>query len=105
WELEICVPERLVSTRNAPLAQSAVRVFPNPGNNVLNFRWSELPVNPQLVVLTDINGREMVRLQGVQPRQSHQVTVDANGLPSGMYIYRMLSEDGQLIASGRWVKQ
>ncbi|MEM8584521.1 MAG: T9SS type A sorting domain-containing protein, partial [Bacteroidota bacterium] len=105
WELEICVPEQLVSTRNAPLAQSAVRVFPNPGNNVLNFRWSELPVNPQLVVLTDINGREMVRLQGIQPRQSHQVTVDANGLPSGMYIYRMLSEDGQLIASGRWVKQ
>ncbi|MEL6392206.1 MAG: reprolysin-like metallopeptidase [Bacteroidota bacterium] len=105
WQLELCVPERLVSTRNAPLAQTAVRVFPNPGNNVLNFRWSELPVNPQLVILSDINGREMVRLQGSQPRQSHQITVDANGLPNGMYIYRMLTEDGQLIASGRWVKQ
>ncbi|MEM6397070.1 MAG: reprolysin-like metallopeptidase [Bacteroidota bacterium] len=105
WELEICVPERLVSTRNTPLAQTKVRVFPNPGHDILYFRWSELPTHPQLIVLTDINGREVSRLQGRQPRDAYQLSVDANRLPQGIYIYRMLTEDGQLLASGRWVKQ
>ncbi|MEM7575240.1 MAG: reprolysin-like metallopeptidase [Bacteroidota bacterium] len=104
WSVEICVPDQLVSVENGGLVPTAFEVYPNPGQDRLYFRWSDLPHAPQVVRLVDITGREVLTYRAALPSQAHQIELETTKLAAGMYVYQVLTTDGRLLSSGRWVK-
>ena len=63
-----------------------------------------LPHAPQVVRLVDITGREVLTYRAALPSQAHQIELETTKLASGMYVYQVLTTDGRLLSSGRWVK-
>src|SRR5690606_27674941 len=64
--------------------------YPNPFNpsTVIGFRLSVF--GEVRVAVYDILGREIaVLVDGVMPAGDHQVTFDAAGLASGVYVYKL----------------
>jgi T5SS/PEP-CTERM-associated repeat protein len=64
--------------------------FPNPFNPVTTIAF-DLPESARTsLIVFDAVGREVRRLvDGVRPAGRHQVVLDAEGLPSGVYLYRL----------------
>ncbi|MBU1881198.1 S8 family peptidase [bacterium] len=81
---------------------SLAQNYPNPFNptTTLNFALTEAG-NVNLSVY-DVNGRLVSTLvNGYRNVGSHDVTFDASGLPSGVYIYRLNA--GDFSASGKMI--
>jgi hypothetical protein len=87
------VHERL--TANFPESARLESNFPNPFNPSTTIRFA-LPVAADVrLEVFDTMGRAVAVLaQGVWPQGEHQVRFDASGLPSGVYLYRLVT-DGQ----------
>ncbi len=67
---------------------------PNPfrGTSTIRFRLAE--AGQVSLALFDVSGRRVrTLLEGVQGEGEHEVQLDATGLPSGVYFYR-LEHDG-----------
>ncbi len=73
-----------------PVEWKLEAAWPNPFNNLTNIAYS-LP-EPSEVNLSvfDINGRQVAELvNGYRQNGSHNITLDANGLGSGVYFVRL----------------
>jgi len=70
-----------------------VKVYPNPFNPVTTFSI-QLPSSGQVnLSIFDFGGRKIATLiDGFRNGGIHQVTFDATGLPSGVYLYRLETE-------------
>ena len=76
-----------------------VDAYPNPGTY---FRiQSNQPVPNTTLEVTDVRGALMLRTT----LPTVQAEVDARGWPSGLYHYRVLRSDGQVIGTGKWVRE
>lgn len=77
-----------------------VSVSPNPFAQRAAFSLSLAETGPVLLTLYDIRGRAVVTLaDGVPGAGWHTVVFDADGLPSGVYIWS--SVDGSHAETGR----
>lgn len=72
-------------------------VYPNPATGHLYIRHHEIPAQP-VVELSGMNG-QTVRLQGEILQEGSLLRIDLSGLASGIWIWKMDSEDG--ILSGK----
>ena len=79
---------------DANLSFALMQNYPNPFSRETSIGFT-LPVAQHVkLVVYDILGREVVRvLDGHKPAGEHQVTVPAAGWASGMYIYKIETED------------
>ncbi|UCE24558.1 MAG: T9SS type A sorting domain-containing protein, partial [Candidatus Zixiibacteriota bacterium] len=85
-----------------PDAYSIGEAYPNPFNPTTNISYS-LPLysNVNLAVY-DVSGRLVTTLvDGYRDAGVHDVTFDASGLSSGIYVYRLTA--GDFTASGKMV--
>jgi photosystem II stability/assembly factor-like uncharacterized protein len=75
-----------------PMTYSLYQNFPNPFNGLTTIRY-DLPIAAHVEVkLYDILGREVrTMLSGSQQAGTQQVSLEANGLASGVYFYRVLA--------------
>ncbi|MEX0737446.1 MAG: T9SS type A sorting domain-containing protein [Bacteroidota bacterium] len=66
--------------------------FPNPFNPTTLIRF-QLPQEQQVTIrVYDLLGREVRTLfNGIQRGGEHQVLFDASGLPTGVYVYRLVA--------------
>lgn len=71
--------------------------YPNPGGNTLNIRTA---LTDSHVELYDTGGR----LVGRQEITGAVTTVSTEGLPSGVYVWKVI-KDGSEAESGKWVKE
>ncbi|RPI04916.1 MAG: T9SS C-terminal target domain-containing protein, partial [Ignavibacteriae bacterium] len=64
--------------------------YPNPFNPTTTIRY-ELPVMSYVILrIYDLLGREVMRLfEGRQPAGSYHASMNARGMASGMYMYRL----------------
>lgn len=75
-------------------SEDVYKIYPNPGNNVLNLDFQEkhfvfeLYNNTGQLVLTKENQRR----------------INTSALRSGIYFYRII-KDGEILSSGKWVKR
>ena len=62
--------------------------YPNPFNPITNIRY-DLPVAEHVkLVIYDVSGRDVITLvNGFRTPGRHEVTFDASGLSSGVYLY------------------
>jgi hypothetical protein len=66
---------------------SAVNVYPNPFNEMLNISSDE--------VISEVNIFDMQgKLLMSKPIQSRSAQIETNTLPAGMYVLRVVSESG-----------
>jgi hypothetical protein len=69
--------------------------YPNPFNPSTIVTYDVPAQSTVSIMLYDVTGRLIdVLAEGSVPAGSHTVTVDATGLPSGLYIVRMVTDDG-----------
>ncbi|HTB05621.1 MAG TPA: T9SS type A sorting domain-containing protein, partial [Bacteroidia bacterium] len=88
---------------NSVAADNSVNVYPNPSNG--NFSVELGIKNYELGTKDKI---EIYNVLGVQVLPTFvipnsQFVIDLTGHPAGIYIYRILTEEGELITTGRMV--
>jgi hypothetical protein len=86
--------------------QSSVVSYPNPTDGISDFRFLISEYQHVTLKIYDVNGREVaVVLEENMPAGEHSVSFDASGLPSGIYLYRLTTDDYRLTTgSGKLVK-
>jgi hypothetical protein len=84
------------ATNARPIEFTLEQNYPNPFNpmTVLNY---QLPIDNYVTIkVYDVLGREVVTLvDGEMEAGSHEVMFDGSNLPSGMYVYRLMSGSNQ----------
>jgi hypothetical protein len=85
-------------TVNAPSGFALSQNYPNPFNPVTTIRY-ELPVASQVgLSVFDILGHEVcVLVDGRKSAGVHEVTLDAGGMSSGVYLFRL--QAGEVVLS------
>jgi uncharacterized repeat protein (TIGR03803 family) len=103
----LMIPDSLLGINELRATSEVVRVFPNPNNGSFQLVIS----NEQLGIKNTIEiynmlGQE-VYSKSYQPIAiSYQpINIDLSGEPSGIYLYRVLAESGELVGTGKFVIQ
>lgn len=80
--------------------RSTPRLFPNPGTDQFTLQLSE-PITYASLFLIDATGREVLRTAA----NGDRVDVNTAALSHGFFSYRLVDEDGTVLASGNWLKE
>jgi hypothetical protein len=68
--------------------------YPNPFNLTTTISYQVPYSNKVLIKVFDVLGGELdILVNEVKPNGIHEVTFDPSGLPSGLYLYRMIAND------------
>jgi len=68
--------------------------YPNPFNPTTTISYQVPYSNKVNLKVYDVLGGELyILVNEVKPSGIHEVTFDASGLPSGLYLYRMIAND------------
>ncbi len=88
-----------------PLSLKLHPAYPNPFNNQTRIRF-ELPTAERIkLAVYDLRGREVDILMNQNMQAGiHEVSVDAAGLASGLYFYRLETSDQNLTGKFLLVK-
>jgi hypothetical protein len=81
-----------------PLEFRLYPAYPNPFNSTTTIRYGLNKSAPTRLAIYDLSGREVTNL--VNEKQSagrYQITWDAEGRPSGMYLLRLKTEDRERV--------
>lgn len=71
---------------------------PNPFNPSTVLRWSQVRTGPARLEVFDLLGRSVACLvDGLQAAGAHEARFDGGGLPSGVYLARLATEDGAAV--------
>ncbi len=82
---------------NVPEVTKQVLVYPNPGSGVINIKAIERDITFELY---DEQGNKLVNK--VLPNGNTKV--NSGSLSIGVYVYRVLDVEGQVIETGKWIK-
>lgn len=81
-------------------------VYPNPATDEVHITIKYDAYSLAKVVITDITGRVIYSMPLTQLSMSdHTVTVPVQNLLPGTYFYRVVNEQGPVIANGKIIKQ
>ncbi|MCO6487283.1 MAG: T9SS type A sorting domain-containing protein, partial [Phaeodactylibacter sp.] len=86
----INVEGMVTGTHEEPAAESFCRIYPNPVSDQLTIAL-HLEIKGKSVRIFNAQGR---MLYAEQMRGNHQATVDVSGLPSGLYLAEVATEEG-----------
>lgn len=85
------------------LAETSLRVFPNPVQDQLNVQWTGKAKGPAKVKITDVNGK-LLLLQTYEIREGESLlSFDVSNLNSGLYFLNVT--DGKSTVSSRFMKR
>ncbi|MCB0550571.1 MAG: zinc-dependent metalloprotease [Phaeodactylibacter sp.] len=102
WAIEICYPKPLTSVKEARQPIAELKVFPNPAREALNVQLPEGLQPGAGVYLSSAAGQVLTRHR-VQAMAGTEA-LDISGLPAGLYFVQLVSREGQLIGSSKFVK-
>jgi hypothetical protein len=84
--------------------QSPVSIYPNPTDGIVDLQFTVYNLQSISLKVYDVHGREVaVVLDEKMPAGEHTVRWDAGKLPSGIYFYRLTTDDFRL-TTGKLVK-
>ena len=79
-----------VEDEELPEGIALAQNYPNPFNPVTTIKYSVQAASHVSLSVYDMTGQQIETLvDGVQPKGTHSVAFDANGLPTGTYVYRL----------------
>lgn len=78
--------------------QASLSNSPNPFNPTTTIHYSLTEATQATLTVYDLTGREVHQLvNGFKEAGTHQVTFDASSLPSGTYLYRLVTPGNQVV--------
>ena len=80
--------ESAVSSR-----QSAVNIYPNPSSLVITIGLSTTPDKNTTLAIFNLNGQALLSRQITE----QQTVIDVSGLPQGVYLVRVIENDGVMV--------
>ncbi|NOS86024.1 MAG: T9SS type A sorting domain-containing protein, partial [Ignavibacteria bacterium] len=82
-------------SETAPLQYSLSQNYPNPFNPTTKVRYDIFGNNTSTrIVIYDITGRELIELiNEKQNKGTYEITFDATEFASGIYFYKLITED------------
>lgn len=93
---------------NPIIEKSSVSLFPNPNNGVFTIQWSVRmypfginSVQSSVLEIYNVLG-EKVFTETLRSAQGDN-TINLIGQPNGMYLYRIVDENGELIGEGKFI--
>ena len=89
-----------ISAINAKDAR--VNIYPNPAANYINV-FADQSLKPKSIAVFNILGRQL-STQDIKPN-TLTTMLDINALSSGMYMLRIMDENGKTITSRKFTKQ
>lgn len=89
-----------ISVINAKDAR--VNIYPNPAANYINV-FADKSLHPKSIAVFNILGRQL-STQDIKPN-ALTTMLDINALSSGMYMLRIMDENGKTITSRKFTKQ
>lgn len=92
----------LTGVNEPPVVANEVKVYPNPSDGIFNFQADSqwLMANSRIEVY-NVLGQQIANSQWQSAYGSKQIDLSNN--PPGVYFYRVISNHGQLMGSGKLV--
>jgi len=78
-----------------------IKIYPNPVKNNLSVYWNIQNTASLNVILTDLQGRQILSRQNVHNAES----IDLNKFPAGIYFLKILSKDQKINYTTKIIKQ
>ncbi len=82
------------------LGTNGITVYPNPGTS-FTLQLGDRPYTGSMVQVYDPNGKCVVQ----ERLLSDRTQVDAQGWASGLYLYRVVDQQGKAIHQGKWMRE
>ncbi|HXB10444.1 MAG TPA: T9SS type A sorting domain-containing protein [Bacteroidia bacterium] len=81
-----------------------IKLFPNPNNGVFQLGISNYELGKNTVVeIYNMLGEKVYSKQGTI--NNEKLTIQMQENPAGIYLYRVLSENGNLVGEGKFIKE
>jgi hypothetical protein len=94
WELFL--PQQTVDASEQPADFRLDTPYPNPFNPLTTIPFHLTETGPVTLNVLDLAGRTVATLvDGLQERGAHEVSFDGSQLPSGLYVARLKTENGE----------
>jgi hypothetical protein len=91
--------------RVTPLSFALEQNYPNPFNPTTQIRYSIPATGPVRLTVHNLLGQTVATLVNqTKSAGTHSLAFNASGFPSGMYIYRLVTQQGSLTRSMTLVK-
>jgi hypothetical protein len=87
--------------KQIPVQINQVNIYPNPSNGVFTIE-SSVVSHKLLVEIYNVLGEKVFSQYSI-PTTQYQI--DLSSQPGGMYFYRLLTENGNIVASGKLIKE
>jgi len=87
------------SIKDLTIVASELFVYPNPGNDILQFRTAVQQFGG-IFYLYDISGKQILAEQV----NSSFTQINTSNLPSGTYIFKYINKN-TVIETGKWIKK
>ncbi len=97
----VCVTVNLSTGINAFSNSSMITVYPNPNNGSFIMSIMDAESSAKNVEIYNVLGEKVY----AQTTSQHINAIDLSTKPSGVYLYRILSESGVLVGQGKLVIQ
>jgi len=88
---------------NLQANQEAVNVYPNPSNGVFTIQTKSEELRGKSIEVYNVLGEKVY--SNYQITKSSNYQIDLSFQPNGVYLYRILDPNGNLIGSGKEVIQ
>jgi hypothetical protein len=86
---------------NSVGANKSVKVFPNPNNGIFTIQTlGTQNFVPATVEIYNVLGGKVYSQFNIQ---NSTINIDLTGRPGGIYLYRILSQSGTLVGSGKFI--
>ena len=100
-----CIQTRFASNAKSSNEENLmVNAFPNPFKSIATFEFQkDDKVSHVVLVVYSLTGEKIATLfdAKVEPGITYKAEFNAEGLPDGIYLYRLESEDG--VANGKLI--
>jgi hypothetical protein len=92
----------IIGIKETFLNNNIFKIFPNPFNNEAKIILQNTSVKSNLLLkIYDLTGRQLTEIENISEQNN---TINKNGLSSGMYMFRVLSNK-DFIGSGKFIVQ
>ncbi len=93
-------PHSITTAVNTASAEEHTKVYPNPGMGIFNFETARSEVQQGSIEVYNVLGK---KVYSKLYSGSFSFSIDISSQPSGIYLYRLLAENGKLMAGGKLV--
>jgi hypothetical protein len=99
WLVKLA-PDVIAGINNTTEANMAVSVYPNPSSGLFTLQSSVISGQHSMEIYNVLG--EMVYYKQLST-VNYLLSIDLSGKPSGVYLYRLISETGDIVGQGKMV--